>query len=44
MLLNEKRCHSLFIRLSPELDREEVHSQMMLVIFKPEFEIENFIS
>ena len=27
MLLSEKRCHSLFIRLFTEPDREEVHSQ-----------------
>ena len=42
MLLSEKRCHSLFIRLFTEPDREEVHSQTMKVIFKPQFEIENF--
>ena len=29
MLLSEKRCHSLFIRLFTEPDREEVHSQTM---------------
>ena len=29
MLLSEKRCHSLFIRLLKEPDREEVHSQTM---------------
>ena len=27
MLLSEKRCHSLFIRLFTEPDREEVYSQ-----------------
>ena len=29
MLLREKSCHSLFIRLFTEPDREEVHSQTM---------------
>ena len=29
MLLSEKSCHSLFIRLFTEPDREEVHSQTM---------------
>ena len=29
MLLREKRCHSLFICLFTEPDREEVHSQTM---------------
>ena len=29
MLLSEKRCHCLFIRLFTEPDREEVHSQTM---------------
>ena len=38
MLLSEKRCHSLFIRLFTEPDREEVHSQTMYVILKPQFE------
>ena len=44
MLLSEKRCHSLFICLFTEPDREEVHSQTMQVIVKPQFEIEDFIS
>ena len=38
---SEKLCHSLFIRLFTEPDREEFHSQTMWVIFKPQFEIEN---
>ena len=29
MLLGEKRCHSVFIRLFTEPDREELHSQTM---------------
>ena len=29
MLLSERRCHSLFIHLFTEPDREEVHSQTM---------------
>ena len=31
-LLVENRCHSLFIRLLTELDREEVHCQTIQMI------------
>ena len=32
LLLGEKHCHSLFIRLLTELDREEVHLQTIQMI------------
>ena len=38
MLLSEKRCHYQFTRLFTEPDREEVHSQTIQVMFKPQFE------
>ena len=33
MLLSEKHCHSLFIRLFTEPGKEEVHSQTMYELF-----------